>query len=281
MTWTHDLAANKTLEFGFQARGALSLGADGLDRSASDQDRKRITLEPREARRCFMLTEHTAGIEGAACDRRCVDPAANENALSIPEQARRFYRATLDRLDYDAKVDFSGAERRGKRRIGQCCDYAARVRRHVPVGSDSGADGGGVLFPRLIAGGMHVWAEFFVDGVGWAPCDLSMGDAGPHQAERSLADDGRRVAVTRDLDLRIDLGKGADASLVQEYLMRYRDQPTRGDVCGPRQTVGRAAAARGHRSTPLSPFRVQLPQYPAPSILLVELIRAQELEILD
>lgn len=220
--WTHELAGQRNVEFIYHVEVATRSIAVDLAATPDFGRRNKYVLSPSDRKRYLRLTTHT-GKDWVELPRVAADiekAAASEG--NSARTARAIYDAVRSRLDYDAKEDFSGAQSAWNRRAGQCCDYVAlfvAVCRQLQIPA------------RAVAGyyfqedrwRMHVWAEFHLDGFGWTPCDPTMGDAGPDAAEKFFAaTDGRRFAVTRDLDLPISLGPGADASLVQEYLMRYR-----------------------------------------------------------
>lgn len=138
------------------------------------------------------------------------------------ERARQLFRAVLTRLEYDKQVDFAGAQAAWQARRGQCCDYVAAF---VALCRASGIPARAVAGHYFHEGRwqLHVWAEFGLQGCGWIPCDPSLADANPAHADRFFGGtDGRRVAVTRDFDLDIDLRPPVDASLVQQYLVSYK-----------------------------------------------------------
>lgn len=138
--------------------------------------------------------------------------------------ARRIYDAVIDRLEYRRMQTFKGAGRCWDERSGECCDYAALF---VALCRSAGIPARSVCGFQFVDGrwDLHVWAEFYVQQIGWTPCDPSLGDAGPGAADHYFAaQPANRLALTRDFDLEFDDELIQDPAILQEYLYVYRGQ---------------------------------------------------------
>lgn len=104
---------------------------------------------------------------------------ATEEAEGIPEEARALYDYVLETMVYDESKPGWGAgdtERACDIHAGNCADFhslfisLARAR-EIPSRFIMG-----VPVPRAASGkieGYHCWAEFYLDGKGWVPVDVS------------------------------------------------------------------------------------------------------------
>jgi transglutaminase-like putative cysteine protease len=120
---------------------------------------------------------------------------------------RKIYDWILDRSEYERNAargrasKLWGALDMLRTQRGECGDYSALFvalcrAAKVPARTQVG-------FWAVNERSMHVWAEFYLPGIGWLPVDPSMGDHGPRARERAFANVpnlNQRVALTAGCD---------------------------------------------------------------------------------
>jgi transglutaminase-like putative cysteine protease len=90
---------------------------------------------------------------------------------------------------------------------GECGDYAALLVALCRAAGIPARSVVGFWANRGQANAPHVWAEFFLPGIGWIPVDPSVGDSGWLAQERcfgNLRDLNQRIAVTFACDHHVD-----------------------------------------------------------------------------
>ena len=165
----------KPVEFGYTAIVGIrtlrfdveTLASRGGPWEASRSERSRLQR--------FMTPTKSTGVGRADLRLFAIDVAGDDsNTIRV---ARRLYDGVRRRLEYRRDMGFKGAARCWDEGIGECCDYVALF---VSLCRSSG------IPARAVAGygfgkegwELHVWAEFHATGIGWIPCDPSLGDAG-------------------------------------------------------------------------------------------------------
>jgi hypothetical protein len=132
------------------------------------------------------------------------------------EAARHVFNAVRQKMTYERKNSFKGAAAAHDTGVGECSDYAALFVAYCRyAGIPARSMNGFVL--KDFGWDLHVWAEFWVRGAGWVPCD-------PTQADE-IADPDRlfgrvtpgHLAVTVDMDLKIPPLPEEQCRLVQQY----------------------------------------------------------------
>ncbi|MGL4465809.1 MAG: transglutaminase-like domain-containing protein [Planctomycetia bacterium] len=159
--------------------------------------------------------------------RARVVAAGETNSVRV---ARRLYDDVLERLVYRRLHQFKGAAAAWDQGVGECGDYVAvfvalcravRIPARAVCGFSVEPDGYG----------LHVWAEFHTEGVGWIPCDLSYGDADGQPAAKE-ADrffgwrPAERIAVARDFDLEFVGAPPLRLPILQEFAFRSQGPET-------------------------------------------------------
>lgn len=209
-----ELQADKSKEFTWTA--CIGRRRIRLNTPALTQVRD---LRPRERTRLREFLELTPGT-GAD------DPVLAQVATSMTGEnplhlARSIYDRVLERMQYEKKLSFKGATRAWQEQVGECGDYASLFVSLCRLAGIPARSVAGFTFTDE-EWQHHVWAEFYIAGLGWVPCDPSFGDAGPNAADAYFGQlDDRRVAVSRDIDLDFSPPDFLKVSLLQEYLYTY------------------------------------------------------------
>lgn len=199
-------------------RALVSLRSMALDASVARRQRHWTLTETERAQtgRFLSLTEST-GLKRA--DWRARASAYIDEEGHPVLMARKLFDAVIDRLEYRRGEGFKGPHRAWDERIGECTDYAAVF---VALCRAAGLPARAVVGYEFLSDHweMHVWAEFYIAGVGWAPCDPSRGDGGPADDYFAALSDNR-LAVTRDYDLNLGSEFGKPIPVLQQYVYRY------------------------------------------------------------
>jgi transglutaminase-like putative cysteine protease len=116
------------------------------------------------------------------------------------DRARAIYDLVLDHLDYKLIDGFGGSKYAIKNKHGECGDYSALF---CALCRKAGIPARPVVgYWANARSEAHVWAEFYLQGTGWVPCDPSQGDLGNREANFSQLDN-QRVVLSEGFDLEI------------------------------------------------------------------------------
>lgn len=185
-----------------------------------DVDKSEVVIEEAKAlpRRKFSKPSKELGAYLSANSLIPTDGPAAEIALALKlsrnhplHSARRTYDFLIDTFEYDWKAEGAG---RGDVRwacdskTGDCTDYHSTflaVCRHTGIPADHQF---GFPVPKDKTEGelahWHCWAQFWVEGLGWIPVDISEADKHPELKEYnfgSLTPNLIRMAHGRDVTL--------------------------------------------------------------------------------
>ncbi|MBE7558777.1 transglutaminase domain-containing protein [bacterium] len=119
------------------------------------------------------------------------------------DRARAAYDLVCDHLDYVRIYGFGGSRYAAREGHGECGDYSCLF---AALCRKSGIPARPVVgYWATELDEAHVWAEFFLEGVGWIPCDPSQGDL--VDRDRFFARlDNMRVSLNHDVDISLPYG---------------------------------------------------------------------------
>lgn len=112
--------------------------------------------------------------------------------------AGKFYDYIIENVSYELlQQGLNGAKYILENKVGECGDYSALF---IALCRASGIPARAVVGYWAVSGSdqTHVWAEFYLEGIGWIPVDVTMG-----QADASLQDyyfgnmDNQRVILSK------------------------------------------------------------------------------------
>jgi transglutaminase-like putative cysteine protease len=134
--------------------------------------------------------------------------------------ARKFYEYVVANARYQMVDGLIGAKALLTNGGGECGDYSALF---IALARAKGIPARPVVGFWAISGTdqMHVWAEFYLEGIGWIPADPTIGQSEPYKNE--IQDyyfgnmDNQRVILSKGFNIRLDppAPDGAVASLLQ------------------------------------------------------------------
>jgi transglutaminase-like putative cysteine protease len=114
-------------------------------------------------------------------------------------QARLIYQYTIDHLFYQNNDALQGARRSLELGHGECGDYAAVF---VALARAAGVPSRPVSGYWAASGeSYHVWAEFYLQGVGWIPVDANQGEGSGFESFGRL--DNQRIAFSKGYNIPI------------------------------------------------------------------------------
>ena len=186
-----------------------------LTTHATHLDRARYRYQPYNTRSAEYRRWTRPGPHVELSDAWIVGEAA-DLAVRYPDaldRARAAYDRVLDRMEYRLINGFGGAAFAARERYGECGDYSALF---VALCRKAGIPARPIVgFWASELNEAHVWAEFYLEGVGWVPCDPSQGDLSDRDRHFGRLDN-QRVVLSVGFDHELPFGfEGGRAEIMQ------------------------------------------------------------------
>jgi hypothetical protein len=153
--------------------------------------------------------------------------AANEIAGTETNpylMAKKFYLYILDNVEYkQLHQGLNGAKYLLTNRVGECGDYSALF---IAFARAKGIPARPVVGYWAISGTdqTHVWAEFYLEGIGWVPVDATIGQQGKDQREYYFGNmDNQRVILSKEFNTTLNppAPDGKKAPIMQVPMFWY------------------------------------------------------------